>query len=690
MKTLLLLFAIVGFLLVSQWAYAQEVYSEMPIIAEGGVLKCKRVVIAFNRNVIPTTAGTRIVDTARFPIQDVAVKTLLRQLSAHYGVPTIRKTIPRLIWGDTLVVNRRTGFISRVQDMSQNFAVDFPVPVPLDSVLTIFRELPCVRYAEQPISVHPLITPNDPLFGSQWYLNTIKAPQAWNITTGIAATRIAIIDIAGTFVVSNHIDFQLSGGGNKFVGGDGSLGGRHPFGVAGVAAATTNNGTGIAGLGWNVSLLGYYFNDLDNDSTQIRLPRLIDLAITDGADVINCSFGALKQECNPSKHCPYDYQEVRDAIARAIAAGVVVVAAAGNSEADLPGCLNCGGRVPYLEYPAAYDGVMAVSGTTEQDQFVVGYNYSPPENELFVDISAPSQNIWTLDYNNGYNAPSGTSLSSPLVSALAALILSYNPNYSRADVEQFICQTADKVGQYPYNMQGQFGSRNIYMGYGRINAYKALSMANGNPRVPQNFSGNIFYTEYNSHPRISWLRDPSHPQDVDVEQYEIWRRIISNRTPSQNPPWALLTIVGNTPTSYVDYSINYAGGGPYTVRYRIKAVDAAGLKSDFTDSVGVNFGNAYKPAVENKGTLIVFQLAQNYPNPFNPQTTVTYTIPDDGFVSLKLFDMLGREVKTVVNEFTEIGKYSVEVDAGNLSSGVYHYRLQHNGKALAKSMIVLK
>jgi hypothetical protein len=88
---------------------AQEFFSEMPIIIDDGVVKCKRIVVAFNQNVIPTTSGISIVDTSTFPIKDESVKELLKELSYKYGWPIIRKTIPKLVWGDTLVTNKRTG-----------------------------------------------------------------------------------------------------------------------------------------------------------------------------------------------------------------------------------------------------------------------------------------------------------------------------------------------------------------------------------------------------------------------------------------------------------------------------------------------------------------------------------------------------------------------------------------------------
>ena len=77
-----------------------------------------------------------------------------------------------------------------------------------------------------------------------------------------------------------------------------------------------------------------------------------------------------------------------------------------------------------------------------------------------------------------------------------------------------------------------------------------------------------------------------------------------------------------------------------------------------------------------EGVPTSFELAQNYPNPFNPSTTIAFSIPQAAPVSLKVFDVLGKEVAVLVDGYTEAGNYSVPFDASNRSSGIYFYRLQ--------------
>ena len=85
-----------------------------------------------------------------------------------------------------------------------------------------------------------------------------------------------------------------------------------------------------------------------------------------------------------------------------------------------------------------------------------------------------------------------------------------------------------------------------------------------------------------------------------------------------------------------------------------------------------------------------FALSQNYPNPFNPSTTIKYQIPNDGMVSLRIYDVTGQEVKTLVNQAQSRGRYEVNFDASNLSSGVYFYRIQSGSFTKSMKMIILK
>ncbi|TAL65255.1 MAG: T9SS type A sorting domain-containing protein [Bacteroidetes bacterium] len=105
------------------------------------------------------------------------------------------------------------------------------------------------------------------------------------------------------------------------------------------------------------------------------------------------------------------------------------------------------------------------------------------------------------------------------------------------------------------------------------------------------------------------------------------------------------------------------------------------------------YNNKFVTEVETNNKISIvkeFKLEQNYPNPFNPVTTINYQVPVKSFVSLKIFDILGREVATLVNEEKQQGKYSVEFNESKLSSGVYFFELNAGDFRSVKKMTLLK
>jgi hypothetical protein len=85
-----------------------------------------------------------------------------------------------------------------------------------------------------------------------------------------------------------------------------------------------------------------------------------------------------------------------------------------------------------------------------------------------------------------------------------------------------------------------------------------------------------------------------------------------------------------------------------------------------------------------------FALDQNYPNPFNPSTTISYSVPETEFVTLKVYDVLGNEIASLVNEEKPAGKYEVDFNGAELSSGIYFYRLQAGSFIETKKMVLMK
>lgn len=132
----------------------------------------------------------------------------------------------------------------------------------------------------------------------------------------------------------------------------------------------------------------------------------------------------------------------------------------------------------------------------------------------------------------------------------------------------------------------------------------------------------------------------------------------------------------NTATNYT-YSDNNLSAGKYY--YRLKQIDYNGNYKHYHLSIEVEMGIPVK-----------YSLSQNYPNPFNPNTVVNYQMPVAGFVQLKVYDNLGNEVETLVNEKQNAGSYSVTFNGANLSSGIYFYMLEAGDYNETKKMILVK
>lgn len=119
--------------------------------------------------------------------------------------------------------------------------------------------------------------------------------------------------------------------------------------------------------------------------------------------------------------------------------------------------------------------------------------------------------------------------------------------------------------------------------------------------------------------------------------------------------------------------------------------DYASIKYEYFPPGGNPFQNpSYNNLKDLKGIPLDYSLSQNYPNPFNPITQIEYAIPNEGFVSLKIFNVYGQEISILVNEFKGKGYYSINFDARTLPSGIYFYRIESNEFKEVKKMILLK
>jgi subtilisin family serine protease len=273
------------------------------------------------------------------------------------------------------------------------------------------------------------VIPNDPAWGLQYNMLAIRAPQGWVYSTGSSAVTIAIVDSG---VDMTHPDlFGKIVAGYDFVNGDNDPSDDYGHGthVAGLAAAIGNNGIGIAGTSWGARIMPVKVLNSSGLGTYFNAATGIVWATDHGARVINLSLGASESR-----------QILEDAVNYAAARGVLLVGAAGNSGSSS------------VLYPAAYPAVIAVSATTSSNQRAIFSNYGPQ-----IELAAPGAGIYSLHLGGGYLTRSGTSMSAPQVSGLAAILLGLPGNASASAVRSQMQASALDLGPAGWDSEFGFG-----------------------------------------------------------------------------------------------------------------------------------------------------------------------------------------------------------------------------------------
>ncbi|MEY2430056.1 MAG: thermitase [Verrucomicrobiota bacterium] len=317
-----------------------------------------------------------------------------------------------------------------------------------EAVLAALRSDADIEFAERDFVAQAAFVPNDPLVvsGSEWHLATIHAPEAWDITMGGTNTIVAVLDSG---INAAHPEFagRLLPG-YDFVSNDNDPSDDfgHGTAVAGTIVADGNNGMGVAGVAYGCSVLPVKVVDASGFASYSTIAQGIKYAVDHGARVINLSVAGDSTSATLQSAINYAWNN-----------NVVVVAAAGNNANTVP------------QYPAACDHVIAVSATEPDDSLAGFSSYGS-----YITVSAPGDNIWTTqkDLSNPYGAWRGTSFASPIVAGVAALVASANPSLSNTQIVALLKQTADDVGVAGYDTS---------FGFGRINAFRAVSAANSAP-----------------------------------------------------------------------------------------------------------------------------------------------------------------------------------------------------------------
>ncbi len=316
----------------------------------------------------------------------------------------------------------------------------------------------------------PSSIPNDPMFSQQWGLKNnsysdidINATAAWDITRG-AGVKVAVVDqgidpdhndLKANFHTLSY-DAQSGKSPSVFVSGN-----THGTHVAGTVAAVWNNNLQVVGVAPEAKIVRVSHDLYLSSTFSAELADGISWAWKNGADVITNSWGDQGGAYYNRMHSTILEQAITDAMTKGRnGLGCVVTFAAGN-----------------------YSGVMDYPGNFHDDILTVGSIDSNGSRSSFsgygtkLDVVAPGNNILSTLPNNSTGSKNGTSMATPHVAGIAALVISNNPTLTRLQVVTAIEKSAKKVGSYTYSTTSgrPNGTWNNQMGYGLVNAYAALN-----------------------------------------------------------------------------------------------------------------------------------------------------------------------------------------------------------------------
>ena len=325
--------------------------------------------------------------------------------------------------------------------------------VDIDELITKLERIPYIHYSEK-IPVYKIsIIPNDPDYtdpNKRWHLDQIDASNAWNINQGCANVKIAIVDDAillnhedlnSTIYVNlneipnNGIDDDNNGYIDDVNGFDVADNDNNPSPpatatasyfshgthVAGIAAGSTDNNLGLSSIGFNTSIIPIKTksNSSTNPASLTNPMQGVEYAIMMNADVINMSWGSYANSY--TNQLVFEYAE---------SLGIICVGAVGND------------ALPFIAFPANYPTVLSVVATNQADDIANFSNYTG-EGHIF----APGVNIWSslASGPSAYGYLSGTSMSTPIVSGLIALMLCNNPQYEPYQIKYCLHYSSDFI-----------------------------------------------------------------------------------------------------------------------------------------------------------------------------------------------------------------------------------------------------
>jgi serine protease len=359
---------------------------------------------------------------------------------------------------------------ARHSAFGDRYLVGLPDGLSVPQAVSRFASLPGVEYAEPNGFARAHFRPNDRLFASQWHLRLLNAERTWDIQRGDPSVVVAVLDTGVAYEDFGPFRKAPDWGGTPFSPGFNVLTGSahanddnfHGTHVASVIAEATDNTEGASGLCFRCAILPVKVLDHKGTGSFFDVAEGVDFAASRGARVVNMSLGG-----------PSSSQTLRQAVDRAVAAGAVVVASAGNDGAStvefpaaLPNVIAVGAvdgrkqRAPYSNFGAEID-VVAPGGDLDRDDDGDGR----PDGILQQTFDPMTAALFGRYDDFAYFFVSGTSQAAPQVSALAALLVRQGIG-SPAAVKAAIERTAEDLGT---------PGRDDTFGHGLIRPERALS-----------------------------------------------------------------------------------------------------------------------------------------------------------------------------------------------------------------------
>jgi hypothetical protein len=538
------------------------------------------------------------------------------------------------------------------------YKATFPENTNLDEVIDILRTFQTIHLIQKNQTFTLFESPDDPLNFEQYYLQSIDASLAWDITQGDSQIIVAVLDSGimldhPDLIGSIHPDGKDTGSNDDDPSDE--SGNSHGTHVAGIIAAQTNNRLGISGVAFRATILPIKVVDDLGTIDTISVINGIQHAINNDADIIHMSFGGESSNLDQN---PLFFDKVQEAVSHEI----VMVASAGNIGISNESNIDVAGIVP-----ATYPNVIAVSATNKDHTFANGLSMHGDS----VDFSAPGKLIFSTSSTPPfYSALSGTSFSAPIVSGTAALILSVYPESTPSEVFSLLKEGAVDLGEK---------GKDPFFGHGMVNAYQSLL------KSPSSIQFDVGLSRFFS---------------IDTPLYVFFDSI-------ENPVYSSFELRIRFLSEEYSYTKDSEGISLTDSVLSISPLILAELPTDipieFLVTINDASSNKYTKSLilEHSGSFDIFGAGGkgtsvfNAPNPFNPnleKTSIVFEITTPASITIDIYSLELKLIKRLFSGFLSAGYYDSffwdgKDDNGNIMpNGVYVFVLtgESDGKKLIR------